>query len=293
MVGRLASALAVLSTLATAACSVSIAAASGVDMLAVVEPPVATPVVVRSTPAAIAVPRPKDILPWSAAVMAKSDGPGAEDPKCSGSVVAAQWVLTAGHCQASASGSGVQVAVVTGRRDLTRTHVGQYLSVDKAVRMPGWLQQGIGYRNDFTLLHLSRPTTAPAVALAIPGMAAAFATGSLVRAAGWGALSPNGDPVRVVHSTTLERLPDSVCATEYGSVFDARTQLCGGWRWPSMDHDTCNGDSGGPLAMTINGRVVEVAATSWGSTCLTEGVPGVYADVAPASSWIASVVSAG
>jgi secreted trypsin-like serine protease len=42
--------------------------------------------------------------------------------------------------------------------------------------------------------------------------------------------------------------------------------------------------------MKVNGTVVEVATTSWGSTCLTEGVPGVYSSVAPAYAWITSVV---
>jgi secreted trypsin-like serine protease len=238
-------------------------------------------------------PTPSEVPPWMAAGVPAGDGQRAEDPACSGSVIASRWVLTAGHCQASAVGSGVHVAVITGRRDLTKGQIGQYLTVDRAVRMPGWQQQGIGYRNDFTLLHLTRPTTAPEVAVASPHMAIQFSYGTHVRAAGWGALSPDGDPVTLLHSTRLERLPNAVCAQEYGKLFDARTQLCGGWKWPSMDHDTCNGDSGGPMALKIRGSVVEVAVTSWGSTCLTEGVPGVYADVAPAYAWITRVISSG
>jgi trypsin len=290
MVGRSTRAVALSALLMTAACG---GPQAQFPAAAAVAPAVVQGIATQALHGQPLAPTPREVLPWMAAIVPKGDGPQAEDPVCSGSVVASRWVLTAGHCQPSAEGPDVQVAVITGRRDLTNTGIGQYLPVDRAVRMPGWTQQGIAYRNDFTLLHLSRPTSVRPVALASPRAAALFTPSSQARAAGWGALSPSGDPVSVVHSTTLERLPGSVCGQEYGALFDARTQLCGGWKWPSMDHDTCNGDSGGPLAMKVHGVVVEVAATSWGSTCLTEGVPGVYAGVGPAYAWIMSVVSTG
>ena len=51
--------------------------------------------------------------------------------------------------------------------------------------------------------------------------------------------------------------------------------ICGG----KEGHDTCSGDSGGPLIANINGKFTLVGVTSWGKGCGLVDSPGVYADI--------------
>jgi secreted trypsin-like serine protease len=93
---------------------------------------------------------------------------------------------------------------------------------------------------------------------------------------------------------------DSDCAKAYpnglgggrnNGYFDARTMLCAGY--PRGGTDTCQGDSGGPLlAPLTDGRLLLVAATSFGNGCAEAGHPGVYALLAqgPIRTFIARFV---
>jgi len=157
--------------------------------------------------------------------------------------------------------------------------------------MPAWHYNGIAYYNDLTLLHLTAATTTRPAKIVTPAQEARFKPGALVLAAGWGSLTPSGRPVDLVHATTLQKFHDSVCTREYGSLYRNTTHSCAGWEWPTMTHDTCTGDSGGPLAWHVDHTYRVVATTSWGSTCFTEGVPGVYTRVAPAYKWITQIIS--
>jgi hypothetical protein len=60
---------------------------------------------------------------------------------------------------------------------------------------------------------------------------------------------------------------------------------------PDSANDTCNGDSGGPLAADVNGRRVLIGVTSWGGDCGDPEFPGVYAKVQAARDWICDTVT--
>ena len=48
----------------------------------------------------------------------------------------------------------------------------------------------------------------------------------------------------------------------------------------------CNGDSGGPLAISVSGTPYLAGVTSWGQGCAEPGYPGVFARVTAYTSWI-------
>jgi secreted trypsin-like serine protease len=93
---------------------------------------------------------------------------------------------------------------------------------------------------------------------------------------------------------------DAYCASAYPSglgeaqndgYFDPSTMLCAGY--PRGGTDTCQGDSGGPLLVPrARGRLLLVAATSFGKGCAEAGHPGVYALLAqgPIRAFVARFV---
>ena len=71
----------------------------------------------------------------------------------------------------------------------------------------------------------------------------------------------------------------------YGSFFDRATMVCAG----DGEHDTCAGDSGGPLMVSDGTSRVLAGITSWGDLeCAHATNPGVYTRVgAPAlNAWV-------
>ncbi|KAH8370964.1 hypothetical protein KR093_005697, partial [Drosophila rubida] len=89
-------------------------------------------------------------------------------------------------------------------------------------------------------------------------------------------------PMEVIVMTTNR----STCQQSYKRSIDV-TQLCAG----DVGKDSCNGDSGGPLAYIAHfndrQRFVQYGVVSFGSHICGDGHPGVYTNVASYIRWIA------
>ena len=159
-----------------------------------------------------------------------------------------------------------------------------------------------GAADDVALLELQTPSRVTPISIAAPSERAIWEPGALATVAGFGTTSPSGSAKpAVMQVTQVPITTDSYCAAAYppgpsneasnDGSFDAATMVCAGW--PQGGHDTCEGDSGGPLLAALpDGEQRLVGATSWGNSCAQAGYPGVYARVAqgPISAWIAGVV---
>ncbi|KAK2582941.1 hypothetical protein KPH14_009002 [Odynerus spinipes] len=81
-------------------------------------------------------------------------------------------------------------------------------------------------------------------------------------------------------------LDQSICRAEYvygqGRISDG--MVCAGYLDEGVD--TCDGDSGGPLACYRNGAFTLYGITSWGQHCGEANKPGVYVRVAHYRRWI-------
>src|SRR5215212_5179150 len=209
---------------------------------------------------------------------------------CTGTLIAPNWVLTAGHC-GSITGAAVATPVswpaalidvrIGGHTDTQ----GERVPVSQAIVEPDYLATS-GY--DVTLLELSRNAAETPTPVSGSSETALWSAGTSETIVGWGATEEGGDVPSTLQEANVPVTTDAYCSGAY-SEFDPKTMICAGF--PQGGVDTCQGDSGGPMfGHTTGGALRVVGATSFGEGCARAGKPGVYARVADSTlrEWIRS-----
>jgi len=214
---------------------------------------------------------------------------------CSGTLIAPDWVLTAGHC-GSVTGAAVATPaswpplLIDVRVGGVSQSDGEHRSVSRVVMHPNYLLTS-GY--DISLLQLSQSSSMAPTQVAGPGERSIWTAGTLETIVGWGATSEGGDLPDRLQAGRVPITTDPYCAGAY-SDFDARTMVCAGF--PQGGVDTCQGDSGGPMfGKTSAGVLRVVGTTSFGEGCARPDRPGVYGRVADDTlrPWIAQNTGTG
>lgn len=185
---------------------------------------------------------------------------------CTGSLIKANWAVTAKHCPTPRS---VRVGSVD------RSSGGTVVNVLRAVNHP---------RIDVKLLQLASSVThAPA-----PIPTTSGATGTATRIIGWGQTCPTsgcGSAPRIANELDTSIVADSRC-----SRIDAAYEIC--TNNTNGNAGACYGDSGGPQVRLISGRWALIGATSRAgnssSTCAT--APSIYGDLPSIRTWIGQQV---
>ena len=211
---------------------------------------------------------------------------------CGGTIVAPSWVVTANHCVAGMTASGLRVGAGSSRLSTIRTS-GQIRSVSQILRYPGYSSPEHG--KDVALLQLSQPLdlsgpSAKAIGLVSAADATAGATGAGVASvvSGWGSLSSSGSSFPdTLQSVTVNLVSQTALQQEYGSTITA-DQLGAA----AAGKDSCQGDSGGPLVVTVGSERKLAGVVSWGYGCADARYAGVYSRVSPFESWIAQNIGA-
>jgi trypsin len=215
---------------------------------------------------------------------------------CTGTLIAPNYVLSAGHCGSVTGGTGVgspaswPASTVTVRIGGTRRGAGERVPVSSVTVHPNYLLNP-GY--DIALIKLTTNSTKAPTPIAGAPYRSIWEVGDLQKIVGWGATSEGGPTPTALQHAQVPINSDAVCADAY-SEFDQQSMVCAGY--PEGGVDTCQGDSGGPMfGTTSTGALRVTGATSFGDGCARAGSPGVYARVADPTlrEWIRARVPAG
>lgn len=198
----------------------------------------------------------------------------ADDWCCTGTLVAPNVVVTAGHCYP------VCVQRVFVGDNVEQLEAGTVIEVADAVRHPEYDTPNLTH--DLTVLILANDAEVTPRPIADEDALEAAQT---VRLAGYG----NTD-VDSSGGYGIRRMVDVPLASndpKYGA--DAETEFVAGA--PFLDRDSCNGDSGGPAYVRSGDHWLLVGATSRATESSVRrcGDGGIYTRVAAFGEWITSV----
>lgn len=217
---------------------------------------------------------------WPSTVAVFSDG----EETCGGTLVAPDWVLTAGHCLDMNEPLGGLEKIIAGRNKLSGKG-GEEIAIVKVVRHPDYY--GPKHLNDVALLQLATPSKQPVVKL-LPAEKSrgVYRANTKLTVVGWGVTSPTSqDASDDLLQVEVPFISQASCKKFPSYKYLQDSQFCAGL--VTGGHDSCQGDSGGPIFALVNGEKVQAGIVSWGIGCAAPKAPGVYQRVADYLDWIA------
>ena len=226
-------------------------------------------------------------FPWQVYLVIKSSW------TCGGSVIKAQYILTAAHCVTNDNGTPVaasQIQAYMGMHD-------KRILTSKSQRRTGAQLFVHGSYNPYTydydiaVIKLNKPLTintyVKPIRLAKGSETNLFKAGNAVTVSGWGTTKYGGSAPNYLRKTTVNIVSRTTCnrMSSYGGSITSR-MLCAA----REDRDSCQGDSGGPLFLRHSGMYKQVGVVSWGVGCAESAYPGVYAHVGVLRNWVGTKV---
>ena len=230
-------------------------------------------------------------VPWQVALVFSSEPNDLYAQFCGGSIVSAEWIVTAAHCVPGATAAAIEVlAGITTLGESGSIRV----ALQEIISHPQY--NDVTLENDIALLRLASPLDLDGadktpIALPFTQQSASWpASGDPATVSGWGNTSATDsiypDVLMAAVVDVLTDPPETQCGSYTTSDYLPSLMLCAAEM--TLGKDSCQGDSGGPLAVDVAGAWTLAGIVSWGFGCADPQYPGVYTRVTSYLDWITS-----
>ncbi|XP_048097844.1 acrosin [Alosa alosa] len=209
---------------------------------------------------------------------------------CGGSILSAQWVITAAHCfDSNLIRSDLQV--MAGERFLLRRgKYAQHRNIKQMIIHKNY-STATKFGNDVALLQLSTPLQFTDYVQPVCTIKNETEERTLKFSAcfisGWGSTRNEGPGVFRLREAEVDLIPRETCnQLDWYNGFISENMICAGFEEGNVD--SCQGDSGGPLQCYSEEqeRFYLVGVTSFGDECALAMRPGVYARTSKYTNWM-------
>ncbi|OCT93741.1 hypothetical protein XELAEV_18011411mg, partial [Xenopus laevis] len=204
---------------------------------------------------------------------------------CGGSIIAANWIVTAAHCVDGDASSPSLWKAFVGKLVMPSNYDSSAYYVDKIIVHPNYSSQT--KHNDIALMKLKKSIVFNSVSrpVCLPNYGMQWEEGQECWISGWGTTSQGGSISTVLKKAMVPLISPTTCNKTYmynGAI--TSSMICAGYAKGGVD--SCQGDSGGPLVTKTNSLWWLIGDTSWGDGCAKANKPGVYGNMTVFLQWI-------